>query len=163
MSDFKRRDLVLRHQQKLHSSLPTNNRSKIPRKSLKLAMNTGKEGEIVSDYLNDNINIIRNNKNATLPLPGRKNENNEDFDNNNNNNNNNNTHNNLKSNLSSSSILTSSTASPNHNSSLPIDRSASISSTASSNQIYASPHSINSNSPNYVSPHNYSSRSASSD
>ncbi|KAG7766573.1 hypothetical protein KL946_001761 [Ogataea haglerorum] len=65
---FARRDLVLRHQQKLHSSLPTNNRTKAPRKG-RGAKSAPRDGEIVSDYLNDNINIVRNNTNAQLPLP----------------------------------------------------------------------------------------------
>lgn len=66
---FARRDLVLRHQQKLHTSLPTNNRTeKVRPRGERLAP---KEGQIVSDYLNNNINIIRNNTHRQLPLPDK--------------------------------------------------------------------------------------------
>ncbi|KAH3662474.1 hypothetical protein OGAPHI_005726 [Ogataea philodendri] len=68
---FARRDLVLRHQQKLHSSLPTNNRTKVARKGRGTKSASPREGEVVSDYLNDNINIVRNNTHAKLPLPGK--------------------------------------------------------------------------------------------
>ncbi|QPG72908.1 hypothetical protein FOA43_000211 [Brettanomyces nanus] len=65
---FARRDLVLRHQQKLHASLPTNNRANAP-KRVRGPRVTPKDGEIVSDYLNDNINIVKNNTSKQLPLP----------------------------------------------------------------------------------------------
>lgn len=75
---FARRDLVLRHQQKLHASLPTNNRTNITRKN-KIRHGSGGAGDddndnldenndIVRDHLNDNINIVRNNTSAKLPL-----------------------------------------------------------------------------------------------
>ena len=64
---FARRDLVLRHQQKLHASLPTNNRSNIQRKG-KLQKYDSQDGEIIRDHLNDNINIVRNNTSAKLPV-----------------------------------------------------------------------------------------------
>ncbi|VEU23816.1 DEKNAAC105067 [Brettanomyces naardenensis] len=69
---FARRDLVLRHQQKLHASLPTNNRANAPRKARGSRV-LPKEGEIVSDYLNNNINIVRNNTSTQLPLPNKSN------------------------------------------------------------------------------------------
>ncbi|GME80766.1 unnamed protein product [Ambrosiozyma monospora] len=75
---FARRDLVLRHQQKLHSSLPTNNRQNAQRKGKSKNQLNGeggmpKDGEVVSDYLNDNINIVSNNTANQLPLPVNKN------------------------------------------------------------------------------------------
>ncbi|KAG0682451.1 hypothetical protein C6P40_001487 [Pichia californica] len=73
---FARRDLVLRHQQKLHASLPTNNRTNIQRKGRAQKL-TSKEGEVVRDYLNDNINIVRNNTSAKLPIGESGNSNNE--------------------------------------------------------------------------------------
>ncbi|GMM27799.1 Rsf2 protein [Martiniozyma asiatica (nom. inval.)] len=67
---FARRDLVLRHQQKLHAYLPTNNRSNVQRKG-KVQKFGSTEGDVVPDYLNDNINIVRNNTSAKLPIPDR--------------------------------------------------------------------------------------------
>lgn len=65
---FARRDLVLRHQQKLHSSLPTNDRANAPKKPRGLKI-VPKEGQIISDYLNKNINIVKNNTSTKLPIP----------------------------------------------------------------------------------------------
>lgn len=65
---FARRDLVLRHQQKLHASLPTNDRS-TAKKHPKGRKIKPKAGQIVSDYLNSNINIIKNNTSNKMPLP----------------------------------------------------------------------------------------------
>lgn len=69
---FARRDLVLRHQQKLHASLPTNNRSNVQRKG-KIQRLSDAGTDIVPDYLNDNINIVKNNTSAKLPIPQRSN------------------------------------------------------------------------------------------
>lgn len=70
---FARRDLVLRHQQKLHASLPTNNRTNITRKNRIRHGgddddNIDETHDVVRDHLNDNINIIKNNTSAKLPL-----------------------------------------------------------------------------------------------
>lgn len=69
---FARRDLVLRHQQKLHASLPTNNRSNVQRKG-KIQRLSDAGSDVVPDYLNDNINIVKNNTSAKLPIPQRSN------------------------------------------------------------------------------------------
>lgn len=69
---FARRDLVLRHQQKLHASLPTNNRANVQRKG-KIQRLSEQGSDVVPDYLNDNINIVKNNTSAKLPIPDRSN------------------------------------------------------------------------------------------
>lgn len=51
----------------MHASLPTNNRTNIQRKGRAQKL-LSKDGEIVRDYLNDNINIVRNNTSAKLPI-----------------------------------------------------------------------------------------------
>lgn len=63
---FARRDLVLRHQQKLHASLPTTNRTRTRKHNFDHDVQAG---DIVQDYLNENINIVYKNTNAKLPLP----------------------------------------------------------------------------------------------
>lgn len=63
---FARRDLVLRHQLKLHASLPSSNRARLRKHNFDHDV---QEGDVVQDYLNDNINVIYKNTNAKLPLP----------------------------------------------------------------------------------------------
>jgi hypothetical protein len=99
---FARRDLVLRHQQKLHASLPTNNRTNIQRKGKTQRLLT-EDGEIVRDYLNDNINIVRNNTSAKLPINSNSSSMiNHDYNDYNNNNNNNTNSNQVKPSLMNS-------------------------------------------------------------
>ncbi|ODV95697.1 hypothetical protein PACTADRAFT_50381 [Pachysolen tannophilus NRRL Y-2460] len=69
---FARRDLVLRHQQKLHASLPTPNRSRTRKHNFNPNV---KPGDVIQDYLNENINIVYKNTNPNLPLPSKDNDN----------------------------------------------------------------------------------------
>lgn len=60
---------MLRHQQKLHASLSTNTRPKASKKNAKQSELV--DNEPIADYLNGNINIVKNNTDASLPLPRR--------------------------------------------------------------------------------------------
>ncbi|YCL20392.1 Methanol-and biotin-starvation-inducible zinc finger protein [Komagataella phaffii] len=71
---FARRDLVLRHQQKLHLEVFNSNKRKYTRRQSSggVSSNSDSNGN-ETDALNDNINIVHNNTEASLPLPDRDN------------------------------------------------------------------------------------------